>query len=126
MNRTPAFAGYEFKEYVARIRRDVDRHEATADDDHRWFKTNPARRFRLRPTTPHERYGGVSDKWVLVMRIPGVSRLRSGVQLESKPPSTDAECTRLFERILDCHDPRFRNLICELRRLEALAQNTPR
>lgn len=88
---------------------DLDRLEATSDDDGLWFVEHPERVFRLRVATPHERWCDTARDLVLVVKAaPGV-RYRMPVVCKPQPEislndvadfGTEARCAELFEALV--------------------------
>ena len=99
---------HELDDVIKRSQSDADRLEATCADDAAWFEENPARRFRIREVTPHERDTGLAPYAVLVTKLPGIGRARIALELYWGAPSdydNDAVGEVLFDECMRRLDP---------------------
>jgi hypothetical protein len=103
-------------EFLARVKKDADRLEATVEDDRLWFEANPHRQYHAREATPHESYVSGQSDWVLVVRIAHGNRLRLPFKLIMEDgfdvaacdnDATGAEIFERFKQDIANSDPAF-------------------
>ncbi|MGA7323866.1 MAG: hypothetical protein WBX25_05155 [Rhodomicrobium sp.] len=101
-------------EIQGKLNGDLDRLEATANDDRLFFEDHPGRRFHLRLATPHERYLDAGQALTLVVNVGPGLRVRIGVAAIFNdgfvPDDDEGACKKLFEQLAPSLSPQTRSL----------------